>query len=281
MRRFSKGEGGVKIFGIDFTSRPGPRKPITCCHALLHADRLIVGRVERLVDFTGFEARLASPGAWIAGIDFPFSLPAQFLRNIGWPLAWPQYVARIADMDRAAFVALLTDYKRLRKAGDKEHRREIDERAGAISPMKLYGVPVGKMFFEGAPRLLRSGATVLPFVQADPDRIVVEAYPALVARRFVGRKAYKSDERSRQTTAQRSARGRIVRAISSDLDAYGLRLRLPDSVASATITDATGDTLDAVLCAIQAGWAYNRLHRHDGLPAGAEGWIADPALAQE
>ena len=44
--------------------------------------------------------------------------------------------------------------------------------------------------------------------------------------------------------------------------------------------DPGADHLDALLCAIQAAWAYLNADRGYGAPAGVdtlEGWIADPA----
>lgn len=65
---------------------------------------------------------------------------------------------------------------------DSEHRRQIDKQARSISPQKLYGVPVGKMFFEGAPRLVDAGVSVPGLLRGDPGRVVVEAYTGVLAR---------------------------------------------------------------------------------------------------
>jgi len=76
--------------------------------------------------------------------------------------------------------------------GDKLHLRSVDKRANSRSPMMLYGVPVGRMFFRGAPRLVKSGARIIPCRPSPDTRIVVEAYPALVAEAMLGaRKGYK------------------------------------------------------------------------------------------
>lgn len=61
-------------------------------------------------------------------------------------------VDHVSSMDRKAFRKALDDYRTPRQPGDKEHRRHTDIAAGSISPQKLYGTPVGLMFFEGAPR---------------------------------------------------------------------------------------------------------------------------------
>jgi hypothetical protein len=43
-----------------------------------------------------------------------------------------------------------------------------------------------------------------------------------------------------------------------------------------------GDELDAVLCAVQGGWAYLQRDRGYGIPVeidALEGWIVDPCLS--
>lgn len=84
-------------------------------------------------------------------------------------------------------------YKLPRAPGDKEHLRVTDQLARSKSPQKLYGVPVGKMFYEGAKRLLESPVSILPVRPSDDNRIAIEAYPALVVRRWIGNQSYKSD----------------------------------------------------------------------------------------
>jgi hypothetical protein len=44
-----------------------------------------LGGVERLQTFAEFEAMLARPGPWVGGFDFPFSLPRELVRDLGWP----------------------------------------------------------------------------------------------------------------------------------------------------------------------------------------------------
>jgi hypothetical protein len=48
------------------------------------------------------------------------------------------------------------------------------------------------------------------------------------------------------------------------------------------VADESGDQLDAVLCAIQAGWASRQ--PNFGIPPNAdcvEGWIVDPAVLEK
>jgi hypothetical protein len=179
--------------GIDFTSRPTRKKPLVCMHCMLDKRVLRADRLEEWTEFAQFELALKRPGPWIAGIDFPFGQSRKFIGNIGWPSTWPDYVAHAESLGREGFRDALDNYRRKRPFGDKEHRRTTDVAASSISPQKLYGVPVGLMFFEGAFRLLQSGVTIPILYSGDPARIVVEAYPGVLARHIVGRDGYKND----------------------------------------------------------------------------------------
>lgn len=100
-------------------------------------------------------------------IDVPFGQARRFIQTIGWPDDWRGYVSHVLSLGRESYILVLNDYRRGRQAGDKEHRRQTDKRAKSISPQKLFGVPVGKMFFEGAPRLLDAGVHILGLLAAD------------------------------------------------------------------------------------------------------------------
>ncbi|GHC52754.1 hypothetical protein [Neogemmobacter tilapiae] len=140
----------MRVFGVDFTSRPTPRKPITVAECTL-GDALVFNRIIALPDFAAFEIFLGQPGPWIAGFDFPFAQSRRFVENIGWPNTWAVTVAHVSGLTRPAFRAALEDYKRDRPMGDREHSRVFERGTGAASPQKLYGVPVALMFYEGAP----------------------------------------------------------------------------------------------------------------------------------
>ena len=163
----------MRIYGIDFTSRPKRSKPIICLAARLEGARLITEDMTEWPSFEGFEAFLNSAGPWIAGIDFPFGQSRKFIEEIGWPPTWQGYVKYVKSLGRAQFRQTLDTYRDSRKAGDKEHKRQTDIAAGAISPQKLYGTPVGLMFFEGAPRLLEANVTIPHLHQGDPERIII------------------------------------------------------------------------------------------------------------
>jgi hypothetical protein len=275
----------MRIYGLDFTSAPSERKPITCAVCKLWRDVLQVEAVERYASFEGFTQLLETGGAWIGGLDFPFGQPWKLLTDLSLPLAWEDYVAIIGRKGRQQFEAMLDEYRPLQPAGHKEHERITDSLANSRSPMKLANPSVARMFFEGATRLLDAPVSVLPCRELRGEqRIVVEAYPALMARRFAG--SYKSDTAKKQTPERHVARTAIAQGVTGQamLGIFGLTVRLDDTLAQASIDDASGDTLDAVLCAIQAAWAYQNRTRGFGIPTRnhpvvrAEGWITDPHL---
>jgi hypothetical protein len=270
----------MQIIGIDFTSRPSRRKPITALLCTFEDAKLSAGNLDEWPDFSRFENALARPGPWIAGIDFPFGQSRRFIETIGWPAAWADYVRHVESLGRAGFCEALNAYRANRPDGDKEHRRATDEVAGSISPQKLFGVPVGLMFFEGAPRLIKAGVTIPQLQQGDPNRIVVEAYPGIVARNLIGRRSYKNDAKNKQTSDQHEARRAIFKALKAQSQQYfGFAIEASDSLCD----DPGSDRLDALLCAVQAAWAWQQRDRRFGAPAiidPLEGWIADPSVVE-
>jgi hypothetical protein len=263
----------LRIYGVDFTSAPRRAKPITVAHGALRGRTLSVARIERLNDFEGFERLLARPGPWIGGFDFPFGLPREMVRDLGWPREWRKLVAFCAARSRAEWRAILDCYRASRPAGRKYAHRATDLPARSSSPMKLVNPPVALMFHEGAPRLAAAGVHLPGLTDGDRARVALEAYPGLLAR-SITRSPYKNDAPSKQTPARADARGAIVSALAHARHKLGIRVSMTPSVVRELREDATGDSLDAVLCAVQAAWAAGR--RNYGLPARvprAEGWI--------
>jgi hypothetical protein len=271
----------MRIYGIDFTSAPCRKKPITCAVCKLQINHLRVQDCLKLVSFSDFEAFLRSHGPWLAALDFPFGLPSNLISNLDWPEKWEDYMQIISSMGKKKFEETLKWYWEGRAKGDKLHLRTTDVLAGARSPMMLYRVPVGKMFFEGAARLLQANVSILPCRPIANNRIVVESYPAIVARKFIGKQSYKSDERGKQTKDREKARWEIVNGLRSSeiVKLYGFRVELSDEISERLVKDPMGDELDAVLCSVQGGWAWlKRFSGHD-IPEVCrkiEGWIVDP-----
>jgi hypothetical protein len=277
-----------RIYGLDFTSTPSARKPITLAECTLDGQTLVLRDLLRFSSFEQWQRSLAATGPWIAAMDFPFGLPRSFVRDNGWPSRWEGYVEVTAGLDREAFDDLVALYQAAQPSGQKEPRRRADNAARALSPLKRKPIPLAWMYHAGATRLLQCGATVWPCRKRLGDRIVVEGYPALVARALLGRRPYKSEERQLDG-ARADARRELLSGLAGEplLEHYGVRLQAGQFLGDALLRDGRGDLLDAVLCAIQAAWAHLRRDDGFGVPENCdidEGWIVDPstlAVARE
>lgn len=282
------------ILGIDFTSAPSPGKPLVAAVGWLSGARLAIERLDAWESFAGFERALQQPGPWVAGLDFPFGFPRAFSDFNQLPAGWQDCVGWLERFhtddhraDRARYRAWIAAFRDAQAPGNKHPRRLADERAGAVSPLMVYGVPVGMMLLEGAVRLRRAEGSVLPLRPLDSERVALEAYPGLAVRGLLGEKVrYKAD--GRQDDSLRAAnRGRLLAAAAGApaLQTYGVQLQIEPALAAACLGDHRGDRLDALLCALQAAWAYTRRETGWGLPSGLpayvsenEGWICDPQI---
>ncbi|QIN83705.1 DUF429 domain-containing protein [Rubrobacter tropicus] len=272
----------MRVFGLDFTSAPGRRKPLIALRCELVDKVLRVEEDETLTDFGQFEAWLETPGPWVCGMDFPFGQPKGLVEALGWPEGWNGYVGKVARLGKEGFEAAIKADMASRPYGKKWRYRLADRRSGSSSAMMLFRVPVGKMFFQGAPRLLRSGVSVEPCRPNGGSRVAVEAYPAVVARRFLGREPYKRDAVP-DTPERRAARERLVSGLGSQTlrRAYGFTVAVDEVWRRRFVEEPGADALDSLLCAVQAAWAYTRRHEGWGVPPECdrnEGWILDPAL---
>lgn len=277
----------MRIIGIDITSRPSRRKPLTAAHGDLEESKLSLREIALFHDFEALETCLTEPGPFIMGLDCPLSLPHRFLETIGLPLDWEGVTTIIGAMEREEFREVLNRYKQDRASGDKEHFRACDRLAGGVSPQKLYGVPVALMHYEIAPRLMKSRLN-LPHLGVwyghQAPRIAFESYPAPLARFLIGRNAYKSeDSRKKNAPELKNRRQEIVNGLKGKAfrNRYRLTAVIPDDLQQQAVEDTSGDCLDAILCAVQAAWAWQNRDNHYGAPPdyqSKEGWIADPAL---
>lgn len=263
------------LYGLDFTSRPCRRKPLTLAEATLQENRVQLHAVHRLETFAALESVLVSPGPWLMACDFPFGLPRDLIRFLGWPeTSWAAEITHLAGIPREALESCFKPYRDAHPPGQKYAHRATDRAAASSSSMKLVNPPVGLMLYEGAPRLLQAGVTLPGLHAGDPGRIAMEAYPALLARQVVGRVSYKNDDARKQTPSQQAGRQQLLERADQML---GLRLEIADTaLAARALTDPTGDTVDAILCALQAAWAWQRREQRYGLPEAPdplEGWI--------
>ena len=267
---------GWSIHGVDFTSSPRLRKPITVASGRWQNRAFRLDAIAEYPDWLQFECWLGHPGPWIAGFDFPFGLPREAVEDLGLPTRWPQLVAHCRHQGRDAFRALLDRYRESRPFGKRYAHRAADLPAGSHSPLKLVNPPVGLMFLEGAPRLLDAGITIPGLHRADPQRVALEAYPGFSARKMT-KASYKHDASAKQTPARRQARKALVRSLTTTGNPFGFVLTGALTLLDSMVSDASGDRLDAVLCAMQAAWAWQRRDNNYGLPDdfdALEGWIA-------
>ena len=172
----------MKIYGVDFTSVPTNRKPITLAESNLRGRVLQITNVRLIPSLNDFSSFLCGPGPWVAAIDFPFGQPRKLIECLGWPPTWQGYVKHVKSIGFDIFEQQLSSYCD-KETGKRLLRRKVDKLANSISPMKLEYTPVAKMFFRGAPLLLASSCSIIPLRRGQPKvGVVVEGYPKLVAK---------------------------------------------------------------------------------------------------
>ena len=267
---------GWPISGVDFTSRPSKQKQITIATGGIRRRAFELEGIKEYCDWGSFESWLKRDGPWVAGFDFPFGLPREATHDLGWPATWGELVLHCRSLGRESFRAALDRYRESRAAGSRYAHRATDLPAGSHSPLKLVNPPVGLMFLEGAPRLLEAGITIPGLIKGDRLRIAFEAYPGFAVRQMV-KGSYKNDAPAKQTPQRMRARKAIVAALVSGDNPFDIALSASARTLNSLVRDASGDRLDAVMCALQAAWAWQRRADNYGLPSKIdplEGWIA-------
>ena len=270
----------LQLLGIDFTSAPTRRKPITVARGALVGSRLALQRVDALNDFAAFETMLREPGPWLGAFDFPFGLPRELVEALRWPRDWLPLMQHYRALPRATIREQFVAFCAARPAGRKFAHRACDIPAGSSPSMKWVNPPVAYMLHAGVPRLIDAGVHLPALHSGDATRVALEAYPGLLARELLGARSYKSDDKARQTPERLIARKVMLEALEQGRSRLGIRVAMSHAQRDALAADASGDRLDALLCLVQAAWASTRADH--GLPPAVdpvEGWIvsADPA----
>lgn len=264
----------MQLAGIDFTSRPTRRKPVTVALGELQHGVVRLTRVDLHESFEALTRWLHTPGPWLAACDFPFGLPRELVHTLGWPGEWLPLMRHYAALSREEIRDTFAAFCAARPVGAKFAHRACDGPAGSSPSMKWVNPPVAYMMHAGVPLLLAAGVHLPSLHAGDPARVAVEGYPGLLARELIGRRSYKSDDKLKQTPDRLIARKDLIEALEQGRTRLGLRLRLSHAQRDALVADASGDALDAVLCLLQAAWAS--LQPGFGMPADAdplEGWI--------
>ncbi|MBA2673679.1 DUF429 domain-containing protein [Ramlibacter sp.] len=270
------GTASPPLVGCDFSSAPTRRKPIVLAFGTLVGARVVLQRLERLPTLQAFGDWLAAPGDWIGGFDFPFGLPRELVENLGWPLQWRDCMRHYAGLTRAQIRDTFAAYCDARPVGGKFAHRRFDKLAGSSPSMKWVNPPVAYMLHAAVPLLLEAGVDIPGLHAGDPRRVALEAYPGLLARELLGARSYKSDDKARQTPERLIARKDLLTTLEHGGTRLGLRVKLTHAQRDALADDASGDSLDAVLCLVQAAWAHRQGAPRYGLPPDLdplEGWI--------
>jgi hypothetical protein len=262
------------LAGIDFTSRPTRRKPIVVAFGQLRQGAVRLARIERYESFDGLLRWLNTAGPWLGVFDLPFGLPRELVLALGWPTEWRALMAHYAGLSRDEIRARFKAFCDARPVGAKFAHRAADGPAGSSPSMKWVNPPVAFMLHAGVPLLIEAGVHLPGLHDGDESRIALEGYPGLLARELLGRRSYKSDTVAKQTADRLIARIDLIDALDRGASRLGVRLKLSHAQREELIADGSGDSLDAVLCLVQAAWASEQANH--GLPSlidPLEGWI--------
>ncbi|WP_428718407.1 DUF429 domain-containing protein [Undibacterium curvum] len=267
------------LHGIDFTSAPSRRKGVTIATAVAQDGMLALSGLTTLHSLAEFSVWLQQQEYCVAAFDLPFSLPRELIGQQGWPQHWPALIAELSTLSRAGLREVCKAFCDARPAGNKFAHRATDRPAGSSPSMKWVNPPVAYMLHAGMPLIVQAGFSVPGMHLAQSHKIALEAYPGMVAR-SITRLSYKSDDKAKQDASRTEQRSRIIAAIETGATPWQTPLQL-GQWRDAILADGSADLLDAVLCLLLAGWAWQRREQQFGLPAfdALEGWIVGCELA--
>ncbi len=278
----------MQIIGCDFSSSPSKRKPIVVAlseqilekngSAPSYSLRCVLSKLERFESLPLFGEWLQTERTWIGGFDLPFGLPRELIETLQWPLDWSECIQHYARLSREEIRNTFKSFCNSRPVGGKFAHRAADLPAGSSSSMKWVNPPVAYMLHAGVPLLIQAGCHFPGLHKGNTNKVALEAYPGLLAREIIGSRSYKSDDKNKQTPERLIARKDILTALEIGKTRLKVRLKLTNAQREQLIDDASGDSLDAAMCMLQAHWAYGKHldgKKNYGLPKfdPLEGWI--------
>jgi hypothetical protein len=278
----------MQIIGCDFSSSPSKRKPVVVAVSQEYMNEKdprrpplfisLLLKIEQFESLDAWSAWLNQDVQWVGGFDLPFGLPRELIETLHWPTDWFACMQHYASLSREQIRTHFKAFCDARPVGGKFAHRATDPPAGSSPSMKWVNPPVAYMLHAGVPRLIAAGCHFPGLYQGNASKVALEAYPGLLAREIIGSRSYKSDDKSKQTPERLIARKDILTALENGQTRLKVRLKLSNAQREQLIEDASGDSLDAVLCMLQAHWAYEKHlngKKNYGLPAfdSLEGWI--------
>jgi hypothetical protein len=226
--------------GVDFSGDMRDRKDGTWLAVVeLDGEGLRVVRLEA-TGRIGLENRLMDADASLLrvealGLDFPFSLPLPFVKDLlGQKRAgtdWWAVARRFKSLSRPAYLKAVNQFRE----AHGEVKRHTDEIAGAFSPLHRVNPDLGPMVYHGIRMIAkgRSRHALRPFESAR-GRLLFEVYPGGFIRRH-------------RLDAERVPGGRLAAIVT----ALGRLPRYPLEIGSPWRSRCLSqrDALDAVLAA--------------------------------
>lgn len=292
----------LELRGVDFTSAPSQRKAITMACGRwardaagapdrasgvhrVQARELRLMALHRFDSMPGFSATLQAPltqgaAAWFGAFDLPFGLPRPFVESLALGASMDAVIASVHGRwpTRMAFRAAIDAWGATQPSGQKLLHRLTDRASGgasgpkvsSTSPLQTRYLPVGWMYYEGVRCLVQANVSVPAQRVGRSMAWAVEGYPARLAHALIGPRSYKNSDDAERLAARRA----MVKALVQPAATPGVALVLTAAQRRACEQDASGDTLDAVLCLVQAAQASQQ--DRAGIPVEVdpvEGWI--------
>ncbi|WP_298012540.1 DUF429 domain-containing protein [uncultured Aquabacterium sp.] len=290
------------LLGLDFSSAPSGRKPLTLAWGHRVGSVVRLERVDELPTHAALSALLApdAPGplssGFVMGCDFPFGLPRVFVEALAThgPGLLPRWLGGLEPVPGVALdqAHALSETERLIRAlhAHCEDRAGFQRLVDGWGDTWLADRPPG-------PRLAhRTADLAIPdMVSTSPlqtryvpvGKMYFEGLMRLVAADLtlpgqregrphaVALEAYPG-WLAREVLGRRSyksdavatddrliARKDLVAALEQGRTRLGLRLKLSAAQHDALVADPKGDRLDAVLCLVQAAWGQQRAEAGD------------------